>query len=1020
MPIELLVCPPATGKTDACIQRIRTLLLKHPFTPVRVVLPDRLQATAFRRRLAEAGGAISVQVGTFGDLYRNLLDLADQPIPIATPPMVHRLVQAAIEQVHAAGELKHFTGLRETPGFALTLRDAFAELKRALIYPEAFLEQAILGNLAQQELARLYLAFQTQLRSLDWADPEGLSWLAVETLQNNPGLAEELALLVVDGFDSFTGAQLRALCLLAPAVAYILITLPGELPFKRTAHRRFEAAYRALDSCLEITVRTLPKNPLIPAPLQHIESSLFETGASRIAPGDHLKLVEARSPSEEAREALRWLKARVVRDGIPLQACAIVTPDPDRYHPCLHQASMEFGLPLRFTQGEVLAQSPAVAALLGLLNLPALNYPRRALLDVIRSPYFDLSAYGLDRRSADVLDEVSRYGQVIEGREQWEEVFDRLAQSSPAVEIEGEDELSVPSLPRGERVSALHMAVRRFFDQLSPPGAVSSITEWVRWLEDLLDEWHYYELGAGERDQAAFEHLRETLRALVMGDTVTESQAVDYAQFVTELRGALEGVGCQEPLPSRQPAALVAQMLEARGVRFQAVAILGLSEGIFPAVERADPFLNEELRQNLGLESRLQREQPGLFYQAVTRSDRYLLLTRPYLADDGEKWEPSPYWKAVCAFLPENTVQTIRPDDPRALNEAASPEEALFWAVRRHSLPQSFADLLPHWEYLRHAGEILRSRQAAQAAGPYEGFAESLADQMQANYGIDHIWSASRLEAYGLCPHQFFVRNALQLEAKGPPELGLDAAQLGILLHAILEQAYDAAENPADPIAVLNVLPGIARQVIENAPAELGFRPSPLWEIEQEQLLQALSITVKNLAEEDAGAGWVPVAFEQPFGRAGVDPLVIQVEEQTIYLHGIVDRVDRDSSGRLRIIDYKTGSSHLARQDLILGRRLQLPIYALAVQDALGMGEVAEGLYWCLLKGDAGSLKLSTFRCDEGSGPQAAYEVVRGHLNRIVEGIRQAQFPPVPPKGGCPAYCPAGPWCWRYAPGWGA
>jgi DNA polymerase III delta prime subunit len=43
MPVELLISPPGTGKTDACLQRIRTLLMEHPFTPVRVVLPDRLQ-----------------------------------------------------------------------------------------------------------------------------------------------------------------------------------------------------------------------------------------------------------------------------------------------------------------------------------------------------------------------------------------------------------------------------------------------------------------------------------------------------------------------------------------------------------------------------------------------------------------------------------------------------------------------------------------------------------------------------------------------------------------------------------------------------------------------------------------------------------------------------------------------------------------------------------------------------------------------------------------------------------------
>jgi inactivated superfamily I helicase len=133
----------------------------------------------------------------------------------------------------------------------------------------------------------------------------------------------------------------------------------------------------------------------------------------------------------------------------------------------------------------------------------------------------------------------------------------------------------------------------------------------------------------------------------------------------SQLQGALTAQ-LQEPLPASQPAILVLNLLEARGVRFQAVALLGLAEGVFPVVERADPFLPEALRQTLGLESRLQREQPGLFYLALTRSDRFMLLTRPYLAEDGEKWEPSPYWKAVCALLPDKTVQTIRPDDRAA------------------------------------------------------------------------------------------------------------------------------------------------------------------------------------------------------------------------------------------------------------------------------------------------------------------------------------------------------------------
>ena len=123
---------------------------------------------------------------------------------------------------------------------------------------------------------------------------------------------------------------------------------------------------------------------------------------------------------------------------------------------------------------------------------------------------------------------------------------------------------------------------------------------------------------------------------------------MDYAGFVSSLQSALAGTGLPEPISKEQPALFVGKIVEARGIRFKAVALLGLSEGVFPEVERADPFMDESLRKTLGLEQRLNRQQIGLFYQAITRTDQYLLITRPYLSEDGEDWEASPFWKDVA------------------------------------------------------------------------------------------------------------------------------------------------------------------------------------------------------------------------------------------------------------------------------------------------------------------------------------------------------------------------------------
>ena len=170
--------------------------------------------------------------------------------------------------------------------------------------------------------------------------------------------------------------------------------------------------------------------------------------------------------------------------------------------------------------------------------------------------------------------------------------------------------------------------------------------------------------------------------------------------------------------------------------------------------------------------------------------------------------------------------------------------------------------------------------------------------------------------------------------------------------------------DPADTAAVLAHLSEAARRVFATAPQDYQFRPSPLWETQQADLLLVLEATVHGIADLDPDQGWRPLVFEAKFGMGGQPPLVLHTASGDIHLHGLVDRIDINSRGELRVIDYKSGSSHLSPSDLIDGRRLQLPIYALAASHALKLGEPVEGFYWKLFQGGASALKLSSFQSE--------------------------------------------------------
>jgi len=251
--------------------------------------------------------------------------------------------------------------------------------------------------------------------------------------------------------------------------------------------------------------------------------------------------------------------------------------------------------------------------------------------------------------------------------------------------------------------------------------------------------------------------------------------------------------------------------------------------------------------------------------------------------------------------------------------------------------------------------------------------------------------------------------HALELEPRIPPEEGYDARVLGSMYHKILEDTYRRANPPTDLDACLRVLPDIARSVFETAPADYGFRPTPLWEAQQRELERILRETIIALSE--VSEGYAPRYFEQRFGM-GQPSLVLQTGDGEIRLHGYIDRIDIGPDGRLRVIDYKASSSPIRPRDLNEGRRLQLPLYALAAREALGLGDIAEGFYWHIGRAEASSLKLESY---EG-GVEGAFQAAAQHVAAHVKNIRAGRFRPVPPAGGCPSYCPAIAFCWRYTP----
>ncbi|MCB0042239.1 MAG: PD-(D/E)XK nuclease family protein, partial [Caldilinea sp.] len=226
-------------------------------------------------------------------------------------------------------------------------------------------------------------------------------------------------------------------------------------------------------------------------------------------------------------------------------------------------------------------------------------------------------------------------------------------------------------------------------------------------------------------------------------------------------------------------------------------------------------------------------------------------------------------------------------------------------------------------------------------------------------------------------------------------------------------EVYRTAGGGAGLDELLAALPAVAQRVLDAAPAAEGFRVTAWWQQTRAEIEAKVAASLAVLAEYDGDV----VALEAYFGRDTA--LALELDGEPYTVSGVVDRVDRMADGTLRIIDYKTGvTDYDSVKGFVDGKRLQLGLYALAAQQALALGEVGDGFYWFAHKARSSRWSLAEFEDpDSGAmGPAAAIERAAAYAQSAVAAARQGDFTPRPPDSGCPEYCPAVAFCWRYRP----
>jgi ATP-dependent helicase/nuclease subunit B len=817
-------------------------------------------------------------------------------------------------------------------------------------------------------------------------------------------------LLVVDGYDQFSTLQAELLAALGDRTAEALVTLTQVPGREDTVGRRFTKTRQHLEAVFKnnglawspksLTGRMDDRHP----DLQRLADEIFQLDTEPTPSTGAVHFLSSPDVATETSTVLREVKRLLLPDEEGLthnlpEDIIVVLRDYERYHTHLRALAREYDLPSVLHLGQPLSDLPPIRLLLDALSLHdtsihLTDFPRRLLLDVLRSPYCEVP--GLDADIVRLLDQISQSFQVVGGREDWLIAVEAASRGRLVGEEDRDTHEIEPLISEQERDDILN-ALTTFFDRVTP-RPIATVVDYVMWLEELIGAdrpptdddpedtdgylsmvnclHHGQRPWVVNRDLAALDEFKGVLRGLLSAQVLLSTleqtaEVIHWADFWVDLLASLERASIDQQ-PERHGRVLITTAANARGLPHKHVFIMGLSEGMFPVKLTEDPlYLDSERRQmaNTGLPIEVAADMggdEGLYYELISLPRQSLTLSRPTI-QNGAPWVESHLWRATAAVF-SDSVDLVRAGEQRAgavvaVEQSVTVNDVLvavsegFLKTQPHeSVAGAYNWLManhkPVWMGVQTGRTVEFGRLSGESFDAYTGRIqdEHLLNELGKLLGPGHTWSASQLNDYGLCPFRFFAGRVLRLEEQTEPMPGMDARQLGSLNHAILEQTYrqlmdeDIEISPENTEIALDILDEVAAEQFERAPRDLGFRTSVVWDEEQEILVGRLRALVfhdfndvaDELTKSFGTATRTPYRMEAGFGT-GERGLNIDLGDDVphgVRITGFIDRMDRYGDDVL-VMDYKTGGTAIRLDELEAGRNFQIMLYMVAAERML-------------------------------------------------------------------------------------
>lgn len=932
--------------------------------PVLVVVPTARLVDHLHRRLAEKFGALlGIEIVHFHGLAKTILEATGNSLQPVSGRILTELLRRCIGELPDGNRLKRYVS--ERPGAASALMSSIRDLR------EAGVDHGDFSRLARStpDLALLYKIYCHRLDDLankQITDEAGFITTARKVLDSDPAFRNRFEAVFLYGAYELIGIHLDLLRKLEPVTALAPFDPTGQSPAGAYAER-FARGFLMKEGEEAEQVKMSDRTSMVGESL----STLYnEDSRPPALPPDRISLDDFQGAATE----VTWAVRRALASGTDPKEICILARDLSRYGPALEEAFRK--IPCKENGESVwtsslhtpLRRDPVVHDALVLLQVVSQDFPRAPTVELLSSPRVrwrlltenQPDNWAPDGAGADVW---SRRAGILGGLHRWQNDLPREAGFVPTWELETEEE-QTDAARRAEQnttcankiVEALSGLHDRFHENM--PDSWSDHAVRFRRMLALLPEQP--ELSGLLEDMAGLEILGSA-RPVTAEDALTWFEQVVDDTTLTSMSRDTGGIR-------------VLEVMQARGLTFERVFLVGFHAGAFPRIGREDPFIgdsvrravHEELRRPLasGLEG---GDEERLLLALMTGAATEHLHVSWQRADDtGRAVSPSAAVRELARIV-LGTADTARLLRERVVHRSVHPRSRLEELSEDTGMLDS--EEADTWSAFSCEGRIPDPGRAVGLLKlPYRTLAMLQATELfrfgpadwdgriGRNYTDENSqWSATAMEDLGRCPLRFFFSRILKIEEPEETISPLNVApkDMGTATHKLLELIYTDLQAEGLFIgghseSLINRGKELFAVHWDTAFKWLNHRVEdrlrPLWKIRESIWRDAVIRFLETDLAELAGLGSCRMELEDYHHRP-----VDLGDNVTLQLGGKFDRLICATPGR--IADYKTSGNigkRISVSEMLKGSHLQVPIYHLLAEggpavELLGVGPSFEG-----------------------------------------------------------------------------